>query len=429
MSCLNTLSACFAVSALLLSVVSCKKTDPPAPSTPTGTLSIALSYPDSYTEPGSTVELIITEPGGKVLLDTTAPPNTTVAATLHTNATLVDVTTLAVNTDTSLTVTTFKSVNPSSWQTSLPNNYSSPNEQPLRPVALNLINIPPAYSTGYEPIMISNNRQQFDFELPINGTTLTTGIEGSVNNMLYTLLPARLLYSFMPVASANDTVVNGPSTVIDFSQPMDTARVLTFSKPAGYSAPFNVTLYGIMDTTDFSKTLNLYQPTVFIIGDGLQLPDVVYPPKNVQKYELSASLVGPTGKIGVSYYSYGDSLTGSFPFPTTASYTLTSNQPDNFSVQFLSVSPTYYQTEWTAGKIYFYEYSAPDTTVQHPLTFLTGLNAQKLKGQDLSGLQATSFSFDTFEGMDYAGFWGYACNPAAILTKRVSSSIYFYQVY
>jgi hypothetical protein len=113
------------LSALLLLAVSCKKSESPQSTAqpPTGKLSIALSYPYSSTQPAQDFELIISEPGGKVLLDTIAPENTTIEATLQTNAMLVDVTTLAQDADTNLTVMTYKGVNPASWQTAIVNRH------------------------------------------------------------------------------------------------------------------------------------------------------------------------------------------------------------------------------------------------------------------------------------------------------------------
>jgi hypothetical protein len=59
-------------------------------------------------------ELVISEPGGKVLLDTVAHFYAPVKATLHTNASLVDVTLVDTN-RTLYDITMYKSVNPSTW--------------------------------------------------------------------------------------------------------------------------------------------------------------------------------------------------------------------------------------------------------------------------------------------------------------------------
>ncbi|HVU97698.1 MAG TPA: hypothetical protein VHE34_20885 [Puia sp.] len=55
----------------------------------TGTMKISLTLPNAL----DNCELIVSETGGKVLLDTVAPNGTTINATLHTNASLVDVST------------------------------------------------------------------------------------------------------------------------------------------------------------------------------------------------------------------------------------------------------------------------------------------------------------------------------------------------
>ncbi|HEY4108718.1 hypothetical protein, partial [Puia sp.] len=62
----------------------------PPPTNTTGTMKISLAMPADTAV--KNCELIISETGGKVLLDTVTSRGTTVGASLSTNATLVDVT-------------------------------------------------------------------------------------------------------------------------------------------------------------------------------------------------------------------------------------------------------------------------------------------------------------------------------------------------
>src|ERR1700722_8365510 len=101
-----------AVSVCLLSLLACHKdsSKPPAPptdSTTTGTLKINLAVSENS-------ELIISEPGGIVLLDTIPPSNINLNMSLKTNATLVDFTSITAGIG-QYFITTFKAANPTTW--------------------------------------------------------------------------------------------------------------------------------------------------------------------------------------------------------------------------------------------------------------------------------------------------------------------------
>jgi hypothetical protein len=76
------------------------------------------------------MELIVSDSGGKVLVDTVFPNNGTFSATLHTNDTLVDVTTISTvggfGAQPDYFVFTYKVVNLARWQTVLPGGYEAP---------------------------------------------------------------------------------------------------------------------------------------------------------------------------------------------------------------------------------------------------------------------------------------------------------------
>ncbi len=100
---------------VILSLNACKKNDndfPPVGEEETGSLNINLEYPQ--TDHNLTqFELIISEPGGKVLLDTLAPVATPIVASLKTKASLVDVTTIAKTlTSANISINTYKGVDP-----------------------------------------------------------------------------------------------------------------------------------------------------------------------------------------------------------------------------------------------------------------------------------------------------------------------------
>jgi hypothetical protein len=109
--------------------------NPVTPSPPTtpivGTMNINLAYADG----GSQYELIISEPTGKILLDTLSTPPTAIVAALKTNDTLVDVTAI-VNTANGATYTAYiyQSVNASTISRLTQTNYNTI-AAPLKPGA------------------------------------------------------------------------------------------------------------------------------------------------------------------------------------------------------------------------------------------------------------------------------------------------------
>src|ERR1700722_8215271 len=97
----NTFSLCLWRCTLAMGLIACHKDHNTPTPTPTvtpilGKMTINTSYPDS-SKTLSNVELIITEPGGKPLLDTVVPVNTPITAPLSTDAKLVKPTTGVYN--------------------------------------------------------------------------------------------------------------------------------------------------------------------------------------------------------------------------------------------------------------------------------------------------------------------------------------------
>ena len=117
----------------ILSIVflslSCNRTlNRPTP-TPAGSIAINLTYPESNPAYGKQIELIISEPGGAILMDSMIPVNTPIVTTLHTTQKLVDVTTV-VNDSSAATifVTTWQAIDPTGWTTPYPNGYNILND-------------------------------------------------------------------------------------------------------------------------------------------------------------------------------------------------------------------------------------------------------------------------------------------------------------
>src|ERR1700678_2456165 len=118
---------CLAFAALFLcGIFSCSKiVIEPHPGRNPGdsTLAIDLVYPNTdTTDYGTTFELIISEPGGKILLDTIAPYNVPIVAKMTTSKPLVDVSTVIYSpTFNSYSMIINKSVQPETWEV-IPDN-------------------------------------------------------------------------------------------------------------------------------------------------------------------------------------------------------------------------------------------------------------------------------------------------------------------
>jgi hypothetical protein len=355
-------------------------------------------------------EIIFSESNGKILLDTMSPYPSPLVATLHTNQTLVDLTTIVYDTTESrYDVTTYKAVDPSNWAAVEPGSYSGPNFPQLSSTNATVVYTnTPAIPNG-----------QFLIDDYVSGYNLTNGTPaaGYLNvtyasynpgNYVYLLLPYSGLYNFhLPPQGKADTV--------DLSR-MDTAVELTYTKPAGYSLGSSL-VYGIMDTTDLARTLMLYNTY-----GGSGLPDVEYPQKRVQKMEMFISIFDNSSTHYDQYYSYGDTIHSAPNWPSETDYTISANQPSAFSVAFTGVHPADYVTHWITGNVFFVIDAPSDSTSLNPQNMLGALKAAKLlQGQNLSGLTLNGFFFDIPGGLDYAGYNSFLHNPALWETQHLAS--------
>jgi len=401
------------VLSLSCTLYSCKKDDqritpvptPVTDSTRTGSININLSTsrPDE--------EIIITETGGKVLLDTMSPYPNALVATLKTNQTLVDYSLVYYDTvNTKYVINTCKGVNPSKWlsvdaqfygvvypaRTSIPANVVYKNVPSVSLASIWLIDY------------VGNSADGYSYP---PGYIVVNYSRASPSDYVYLLLGAVGLYNFHIPQGVNDTV--------DLSH-MDTAVTLNFNLPPTFTVQ-STSLNGIIDTTDLSKSLWL-----FLYLPGLQTWNLEYPRKLVQEMELLVNASNSTNGYA-TYYSYGNTISPNLPLLDQSAYTLSSTQFNNFAERFTTVHPSYYYTDWHGGNIVYQLYASPDSTNLNPQALLTSLNSKILQGQALSGLSLSSFYFENATGLDYADFFSYEHNPAQLKSQRVSSSVMFTQ--
>jgi hypothetical protein len=368
--------------------------------------------------PGSQYELIISEPGGTVLLDTLAAGGTPVIAALKTNDTLVDVTTVG-SLGGPYSITCLKSVNASTILGMPGFNTISTAAGAKRPVttpaSIYYANIPAGILTyTATPQFLFTNFPWNDFsgaETDPANNAIHIGYGNDAGNYAYLLLPSAGLYNLHMQVNAADTV--------DCTH-MDTAILLTFNRPE----PFTVnSLYssfiGIPDTTDLTKIISFTD--ISAAAPGRPGVDFEYPNIPVQKYELN--LIGTNASNDdINYYCYTVSIPLTLPLFQESDFTISSTVNNNFSVSFPGTQPSYYATTWSDSTLVLSITSPKDSGTQHPLTLLTNLNSKLLKGFNFSPITLEQFSLGGVNGMAYGPTMSYITNQAAWESNRLSST-------
>lgn len=396
-------SICLSLLFFTCVLLSCKKESSPAPAPLASNLNINMGDDPVYTDINK-YELIISE-NGKVLIDTITGRTNKIMAGLVSTSSFVDVTVIQPDTVTGqYYVNSYMHVDPSHWEKILNvYTYYSPVNMPGGSQAtLHYSNAPAA--------------QPYFINTPAPAILSTTWANGSIDvsynrfpgNYTYLIIPSKALYHFYIPSSDQDTV--------DLAH-MDTAGKVNFNLPPQVTDRLTF-LNGFIDTTDFTKYLWLYNGIAFSPAPY----DLVYPKTIIQKFEFDGIFSNRSYETS-SYYSFCDTVPTQVPYIDASSYSLSSSNNDNFSVQFNNEQPTYYKTEWVSGKITYELYSSPDATVQHPLSFLNQQKSILLENQDLSGLKLQNFGFEKVAGFDYAGYFNYVFNPESLKKKLVKSSV------
>jgi len=411
---------CLAVGTLFLcAIFSCRQINiGPYPGRPprNTTVSIDLIYPNpDTTDYGATFELIVSEPGGKILLDTIAPYNAPIVAKMNTSKPLLDVSTVIYSpTFNFYSMIINKSVQPETWEV-IPNNpppLPYPNGIPGTITYMNAPQVDPntihfsslPTTSTLEPSVADYANGQLDISY--------SGLSG--NNLAYLILPTLGQYSYQPIHAVNDT--------ISLSQ-MDTTIKVFFSMPSQYSLAAS-TMWGYLDTADFTKYLLLYS-----YYQSLPLGDLQFPPQGrvpAQKYAVDIEASSQNNEFLV-YRTFGaipPKGTLTVPFPATSIYTLNSTTNDSFSVSFAQ-QPTNYTTNWSAGNINVSINAAPDSMLIRALPLVTSLHSKLLQGQPLSGLALQNFGYETAAGQTYATYYSHQTNPQQLIQNPFASDLLY----
>jgi hypothetical protein len=378
--------------------------------TTTGTLKINLitggQFEAAYA-PG-TCELIISEPAGKVLLDTVVTPYTTINASLRTNDTLVDVTNIFYDSyQGNYIATTYKAVNPTAWANDYNLSYFAPTARlsSSTTAAMVYLNMPNLNNFMFDQSSIQAITDTID-----NLNHLAIGVYYYVpGNYAYMMCAPLGLYSMHMPQSLRDTV--------DCTH-LDTAVAVNFTPPSYYNFSSSY-LYGYVDTTNISTALFLY---TYYANPLWTLQELWYPPKYFEKYALETTFTSSNKEI-VTAYSYTNSISADIAYPDPGSYTIGASQNNHFAITWNAGKPTYYYTIWQDSTVTWTLYAPPDSATLNPLATLTAQTSEMLKGTNLSPLALKSFQFENVSGYNYNSFLALTCDSALLQKTRVSGGV------
>jgi hypothetical protein len=387
---------------------------PPTDSTTDGAIKLNLISSEPYWPDSArtNVELIISEPGGKVLLDTITPANTHITASLSTNATTVDLTNIYYNTlDKVYIAKTYLGVNPSGWAGDYSLSYYNPyGSRPadMTPDTMTFTNIPSQID-----LLFSQN--------PFTGVAQNIGIPNTAIEE-DSMVPGNYAYLLCPTTGQYKMVIpDQPNETVDCST-MDQAATGTFT-PSSYFTHYFTNIYGYTDSTNQNSQIWLYIFDSILVNT---LPQLEYPTKNIQKYAVTAAFSHGIYELA-QWYACSDTVNTNITYPDPSSYTLAATQNTHFAVNWNATKPTYYTTYWGDAIVSWTVYASPDSTTLNPIGLLTAQKSKLLQGQDLTKLTFGEFTFETVNGYNYAGYLGLINDSTQLWKTLVSGGVAYYK--
>lgn len=384
-----------------LVLFACKKNHdvtPPPPVQSDTTFSSNLIYLASagtiQRETLKDIEFIVSEPDGKVLLDTIADVNKPVAVSVTTKKRALDLSVIRyITTLKTWSVTVHKAINLGEYSI-LPGSDSVPGVS---------ASVTPPYVVGsvYYTNLPTGSNIPYQMTSFNGGSSWTYSATGPADNHLkvnyikfandynYLVLPTLGLYNFRKAVNVDDTV--------DASS-MDKCSIVDLTVPSSFNFQY-ISAAAYPDTTNPDKFLLIYNYASD--NDTLFSAKLAYPGKKTfSKYRLSESMKNDAAAINVNYYNPWCDTISAPPFVLDDSYfSVTSAQNNNFSIQFNKIKPGYYTAFYSSTNIYLNLSASGDSTTLHPVDFVTALKSKRLAGQDLNALKAGSFTYSV--GVDH----------------------------
>lgn len=399
--------------ALVLSACHRDHVNPPTPPTD-GTLKLNLISSEPYWADSvkTNIELIVSEPGGKILLDTITPANTHITASLATNASTVNLTNVYYDALEKIYIAkTYTGVNPSGWAADyILSLYgpSGPRPAVITPDTLTFANLP-----SQNDLIFSQN---LFGGLNENLTIPNTVIEQ------YPMVPGNYAYLLCPATEQYKMVIpNQSNETVDCST-MDQAASGSFNV-SPYFTYYFTSIYGYPDSTNLNSGIWLYlNDSSFVYT----MPNLEYPTKNIQKYAITAAFSHTIWELA-QWYACSNTVNTNITYPDPNSYTLAATQNTNFAVTWNAAKPTYYTTYWGDSIISWTVYASPDSSTLNPIGLLTAQKSKLLQGQDLTKLTIGEFQFETVNGYNYAGYLGLVSDSTQLWKNLVTGSVSYYK--
>ena len=363
----------------------------------------------------SNYELLISEPGGKILFDTVTNYNQPIITDLQTTATLVDVSVIYPYNyapgQAQYIVNTYKGVNLASWK-NIPLSDSVPGA--VYPIAqgnatLALKNASDVLGMLWQFTSNDNNDTTHSPQGVVTSDDFIVTYPNEGDQYAYIAFPYDSLYKLHKIQGVNDSV--------DLSQ-LDTAITLSFIWPTEYN--LDVLLYGYIDTTNRSNRL-LLAP-----GHGAYTHnytyEAMYPSHHeFQSYDLVLTGYQNNYNTSSTFLQQANlrltnlrSIPLTIPLLDESYYIINSKTPDSFNISFPKVKPTYYTfyCMFNTGNNFFLTVPADSTVLDPEKALVVPLQSKMLKGENPQ-MFVEGFTMVIDDNPDYQSYMTKAADAAA----------------
>lgn len=374
----------------LLSCDSDKETAP-AP-VPAKNFDFSFRY-DTSLEEARDYELILSDKGGKVLLDTLLAFNANHSLSVKSEDIKYNLTTVLIDPiDNSYWIQTYYQVNPDKWRVAYNTSSATPVVKEKADITYN--NFPAGSDYYFQTRSLNNSHQGSRF----GNTLAVTGYTRLVpTDLAYLLVPTHGKYLL--------TEITSNQTTADFSQAENTEK-------RKYNRPANITYYstrltGYTKAGDRTSSIDLY----WLPFHSSEEYDLQFPLTVIEEFDLNVSYTD-AGGYRHSYRHFGKEVPEEMELSPVSNFTVSKSGFEDFAVTFTNDKPTiftsYWGTEDASIEARWTIHSSPDEANYKPKAFLEGLKSKKLAGKDLSVfklLTGSSRKVNDYSYSEYYDLW------------------------